>query len=70
MISDIEHHFPQKSYQKYIRKNHLDLLTETHDVLLWLINTPKIHVFKMAAPTEDRFPRPYCRSGRGRNELY
>ena len=55
MISDIEHDFPQKSNQKYIRKTHLGLLTETHEVLLWLIKTLNIHVFKMAAPTEDRF---------------
>ena len=55
--SDIEHDFPQKSYQKYIRKTHLGLLTKTHEVLLRLIKTPNIHVFKMAAPTEDRFPQ-------------
>ena len=57
MISDMEHDFPQKSWQKYSRKKHLDLLTETHEVLLRLIKTPNIHVFKMAAPTEDRFPQ-------------
>ena len=57
MISDIEHDFPPKSLQKYIKKTHLGLLTETHEVLLWLIKTPNIHVFKMAAPTGDRFPQ-------------
>ena len=44
MISDIEHDFPQKSYQKYIIKKHLGLLTETHEVLLRIIKTPNIHV--------------------------
>ena len=57
MISDIEHDFTQKSYQKYIKKKHLGLLTETHEVVLRLLKTPNIHVFKMAAPTEDRFPQ-------------
>ena len=57
MISFIEHDFPQKSWQKYIKKNILGLLTEIHEVLLRLIKTPNIHVFKMAAPTEDRFPQ-------------
>ena len=46
-------------------KTHLGLLTETHEVLLRLIKTPNIHVFKIAAPTEDVPPRPYCRSRRG-----
>ena len=36
----------QKSYRKYIENTHLGLLTETH-----------IHIFKMAAPTEDHFPQ-------------
>ena len=45
-----------KFMKKYIRKKQLGLLTETHEVLLWLIKTPNIHAFKMAAPTEDRFP--------------
>ena len=53
MISDIEHDFPQK----YIKKAHMGLLTETPEVLLRLIKTPNIHVFKMAAPTEDRIPQ-------------
>ena len=57
MISVIEHDFTQKSWQKYIKKNHLGLLTETYEVVLRLIKTPNIHVFKMAAPTEDRFPQ-------------
>ena len=57
MISDIEHDFHQKSYQNTLEKNHLGLLTETHEVLLRLNKTPNIHVFKMAAPTEDRFPQ-------------
>ena len=57
MISDIEHDFSQKSYRKYIENTHLGLLTETHEVLLRLIKTPNIHVFKMAAHTEDRFPQ-------------
>ena len=50
MISDIEHDFPPKSEI---------LLTETHEVLLKFgsFKTPNIHVFKMAAPTEDRFPQ-------------
>ena len=36
---------------------HLGLLTEIHEVVFRLIKTPNIHVFKMAAPTEDRFPQ-------------
>ena len=44
-------------------------MTETHEVLLRLIKPPNIHVFKMARPTEDVSPRPYCRSRRGRNGL-
>ena len=46
-----------KSYRKYIHNTHLGLLTETHEVLLRLIKTPNIHIFKMAAPTEDHFPQ-------------
>ena len=60
MISDIEHEFPQKSTiacKNTLEKTHLGLLTETHEVLLRLIKTPNIHVFKMAAPTEDRLPQ-------------
>ena len=58
MISNIEHDFPQKSeIRNILVKTHLGLLTETHEVLLRLITTPNIHVFKMAAPTEDRFPQ-------------
>ena len=57
MISDIEHDFSQKSYRKYIENTNMGLLTETHEVLLRLIKTPHIHVFKMAAPTENRFPQ-------------
>ena len=45
----------QKSYRKYIDNTHLGLLTETHEVLLRLFNTPNIHIFKMAAPNEDHF---------------
>ena len=47
----------QKSYRKYIHNTHLGLLTETHEVLLRLIKTPNIYIFKMAAPTEDHFPQ-------------
>ena len=47
----------QKSYRKYTDNTHLGLLTETHEVLLRLIKTPNIHIFKMAAPTEDHFPQ-------------
>ena len=47
----------QKSYRKYIHNTHLGLLTETHEVLLRLIKTPNIHIFKMAAPTADHFPQ-------------
>ena len=47
----------QKSYRKYIDNTHLGLLTETHEVLLRIIKTPNIHIFKMAAPTEDHFPQ-------------
>ena len=68
MISDIEHDFPQKSCVTSkgpnefflittLEKTHLGLLTETHEVLLRLIKTPNIDVFKMAAPTEDCFPQ-------------
>ena len=39
------------------KNKHLGLLTETHEVLLRLIKTPNIHVFKMASPIEDRFPQ-------------
>ena len=45
----------QKSYRKYTDNTHLGLLTETHEVLLRLIKTPNIHIFKMAAPTEYHF---------------
>ena len=55
MIPDIEYDFPQKYYQNTLEKTHLGLLTETHEVLLRLIKTPNIHVFKMVAPPEDRF---------------
>ena len=61
--------FSEILYRKYTDNTHLGLLTETHEVLLRLIKTPNIHIFKMAAPTEDHFPRPYCRSRRGRNGL-
>ena len=47
----------QKSYRKYVHNTHLGLLTETHEVLLRLIKTSNIHIFKMAAPTEDQFPQ-------------
>ena len=47
----------QKSFRKYIHNTHLGLLTETHEVLLRLIKTPNIHIFKMAVPTEDHFPQ-------------
>ena len=47
----------QKYYRKYIHNTHLGLLTETHEVLLRLIKTPNIHIFKMAAPTEHHFPQ-------------
>ena len=58
MISDIEHDFTQKSKEKYIiKKTYLGLLAETHKVLLRLIKTPNIHVFKMASPTENCFPQ-------------
>ena len=32
-------------------------MTETHEVLLQLIKTPNIHIFKMMAPNEDLFPQ-------------
>ena len=47
----------QTSYRKYIHNTDLGLLTETHEVLLQLIKTPNIHIFKMAASTEDHFPQ-------------
>ena len=53
----------QKSYRKYIHNTHLGLLTETHQVLLQLIKTLNIHIFKTISP------RPYCRFRRGRNGL-
>ena len=56
MISGIEQDYSQKSWQKYIKNTHLGLLTETHEVLLWLIKTPNIYIFKMAAPTEVLLP--------------
>ena len=46
----------KKSYGKYIHNTHLGLLTETHEVLLRLIKTPNIDIFKMAALIEDHFP--------------
>ena len=55
--------------QKYIRNKKSGLLSETHEVLHRLIKTSNINVFKMAAPTENRFPRPYSRSRIGRNGL-
>ena len=57
MISDIETDFPQNLSKNTFEITHLGLLTETHEVLLRLIKTPNIHVFKMAPPTEDRFPQ-------------
>ena len=57
MISDIEHDILQKSEQKYIKKTHLGVLTETYEILLRLIKITNIHVFKKAAPTVDRFPK-------------
>ena len=57
MISDIQHTFLRNISKNTLEKNHLGPLTETHEVLLRLIKTPNIHVFKMAAPTEDRFPQ-------------
>ena len=57
MISDIETDFPRNLSKNTFEITHLGLLTETHEVLLRLIKTPNIHVFKMAAPTEDRFPQ-------------
>ena len=61
----------QKSYRKYIDNTHLGLLTETHEVLLRLIKTPNIHIFKTQhrRPPKTISPRPYCRSRRGRNGL-
>ena len=53
MISDIEHDLLKNLNKNTLEKTHLGLLTETHEVLLRLIKTPNIHVFKMAAPTED-----------------
>ena len=47
----------QTSYRKYIHNTDLGLLTETYEVLLQLIKTPNIHIFKMAASTEDHFPQ-------------
>ena len=44
MITDIEQDFSQKSLQKYIKIPNF-------------IKTPNIHIFKMAAPTEDLLPQ-------------
>ena len=47
----------QKSYRKYIENNPFGPLNGNTRVLLRLIKTPNIHIFKMAAPTEDHFPQ-------------
>ena len=47
----------QKSYRKYNRKYPFVPLNGNTRVLLRLIKTPNIHIFKMAAPTEDHFPQ-------------
>ena len=52
MISDIEHDFPQK----YIKKAHMGLLTETHEVLLRLTKTPNIHVFQDGGTHRRPYP--------------
>ena len=59
MISDIAHDltFLRNLSKNTLEKTYLGLLTETHEVQLRLIKTPNIHVFKMAAHTEDRFPK-------------
>ena len=57
MISVIEHDFTQKLAKIHKKKPYLGLLMKTHKVVLRLIKTPNIYVFKMAAPTEDRFPQ-------------
>ena len=46
-----------KSYQKIHRKYPFGPLDGNTRVLLRLIKTPNIHIFKMAAPTEDHFPQ-------------
>ena len=40
-----------------LKNTHLGLLMETPEVLLQLIKTPNIHIFKMAASTQDLLPQ-------------
>ena len=56
MISDLSTTFLRNLIKNTLeKKQHLGFFTETHEVLLRLIKTLNIYVFKMAAPTEDRF---------------
>ena len=57
MITDIEQDSFSEIFAKIHKNTQLSLLTETYEVLLRLIKTPNIHIFKMAAPTEDLLPQ-------------
>ena len=46
-----------KILPKIYRKYPFGPLNGNTRVLLRLIKTPNIHIFKMAAPTEDHFPQ-------------
>ena len=56
MITDIEQDYFSEIFAKIHKNTQLGLLTETYEVRLRLIKTPNIHIFKMAAPTEDLLP--------------
>ena len=71
MISDIASTtFPRNLIQKYIRKKHLGLLTETNEVLYFGSLKPQIFMYsRWRHPPKTVSTRPYCRSRRGRNGL-
>ena len=54
MISDNEHDFPQK-FAKIHKKKHLVLLTETHEVLLWLLK-PQTFMYSSGGTHLKPFP--------------
>ena len=69
MISDIEHDFPQKSKQKYIRKNPFGPLDGNTKYYFGSLK-PQIFMYsRWRHPPKTVSPRPYCRSRRGRNVL-
>ena len=58
MISDIEHNrLSPEILAKINKKTTFGPLDENTRRTTSAIKTPNIHAFKMAAPTEDRFPQ-------------